>query len=55
MSKRKSFIIKASGPRGWKIEPAEISVKVDGVNDDCSKNVDINFEFIGFGITGMNQ
>jgi hypothetical protein len=39
-------------PRGWKIEPSEVSLTIDGKNDDCSKNVDINFEFIGFGITG---
>jgi hypothetical protein len=29
-----------------------MALSIDGKNDACSKNVDLNFEFIGFGITG---
>lgn len=39
-------------PHGWKIEPAEVDLEVDGEHDLCSKNQDVNFEFSGFGITG---
>ena len=39
-------------PRGWKIEPSEFEINIDGETDSCSKGVDLNFEFIGFGITG---
>ena len=28
-------------------------LKIDGKTDDCSKEIDINFEFVGFGITGL--
>ena len=34
--------------------PAEVTLSIDGKNDACSKNIDTNFEFIGFGITGKS-
>ena len=39
-------------PRGWKIEPDQFELNIDGETDACSKNKDMNFEFIGFGVTG---
>ena len=47
-----SFLLKAIPPRGWKVEPAEFEIEIDGQTDLCSQGKDINFEFIGFGITG---
>ena len=49
---RGTFVLKAIPPRGWKVEPAEFELSIDGENDQCSKGIDMNFEFIGFGITG---
>ena len=49
---RGAFILKGVPPRGWKIEPSEFELNIDGETDACSKGVDLNFEFIGFGITG---
>ncbi len=34
------------------MDPPELPLSIDGKTDPCSKNVDLNFEFIGFGITG---
>ncbi len=49
---RGSFVLKATPPRGWKVEPSEFELEIDGESDQCSKGQDMNFEFIGFGITG---
>ena len=49
---RGAFVLKGIPPRGWKIEPSEFEFNIDGETDPCSKGVDMNFEFIGFGITG---
>ena len=35
-----------------KLEPNQVSLNVDGINDACSKNEDINFMFKGFGLSG---
>lgn len=34
------------------LEPNQININVDGENDACSKNEDINFHFKGFGLSG---
>lgn len=34
-------------------EPEEVSLKVDGETDQCSRAEDINFEIIGFSIYGQ--
>ncbi len=34
------------------IEPNQVNINVDGQNDACSKNEDINFHFKGFGLSG---
>ena len=47
-----SYTIKVSPPLGWKFSPAEVTVDIDGVTDDCSTNKDINFNFDGFGVVG---
>jgi len=47
-----SYTIKVSPPLGWKFSPSEVVVDIDGVNDDCSANKDINFNFDGFGVVG---
>ena len=46
------YVLKALPPRGWKIEPQEFELEIDGKTDDCSIHKDLNFQFIGFGITG---
>ena len=33
-------------------EPEEVSLKVDGKNDQCSRAEDVNFELIGFSVYG---
>ena len=43
-----AYILKPVAPRGWKIEPEERQINIDGKND----NEEFDFEFIGFGITG---
>ncbi|KAM0954506.1 putative carboxypeptidase-like, regulatory domain superfamily, immunoglobulin-like protein [Dioscorea sansibarensis] len=45
-----SFIIKVVGPDGWSWDPVTVPVVVD--NNGCNANADINFQFIGFMITG---
>ena len=42
------YRLKPIAPRGWKIEPEEMDVNIDGKTDDQ----EFDFEFIGFGITG---
>ena len=34
-------------------EPEEVSLKVDGETDQCSRAEDINFEIVGFSIYGQ--
>ena len=43
-----TYILKPVAPRGWKIEPEERIVSIDGKAD----NEEFDFTFIGFGITG---
>ena len=40
------FVLKPIPPRGWKIEPQEFEVQIDGETDACSTRKDINFQFI---------
>ena len=47
-----SYKIRAKPPPGWKISPDYIQIDVNGQSDSCSTNQDVNFEFVGFGITG---
>jgi len=44
--------IKVSPPLGWKFSPSSVTIEIDGVSDQCSTNVDINFVFDGFGVVG---
>ena len=44
-----AYTIKPIAPRGWKIEPEEKTVNIDGNTEDGEE---FDFEFIGFGITG---
>ncbi|CRK90119.1 CLUMA_CG003837, isoform A [Clunio marinus] len=46
------YTIKVSAPAGYSFEPNEISFNFDGVDDICSQNKDVHFNFKGFGITG---
>ena len=43
-----TYTLRPVAPRGWKIEPEEMVVNIDGKTD----NEEFDFEFIGFGITG---
>ncbi|RNA38965.1 nodal modulator 1-like [Brachionus plicatilis] len=46
------YILQVSPPPGWSFEPEKVSVTIDGENDPCSRNEDINFFFKGFGLSG---
>lgn len=46
------YILKVEPPLGWSFEPNEIQLIINGINDPCSKNEDINFNFRGFGLSG---
>ncbi|XP_059482709.1 BOS complex subunit NOMO3 [Neocloeon triangulifer] len=46
------YILRVSAPAGWKFEPSEVAVNVDGQNDPCSLGKDVNFVFVGFAVTG---
>ncbi|XP_044765442.1 nodal modulator 1 [Coccinella septempunctata] len=46
------YIIQLNPPPGWSFNPSKVELLIDGINDVCSKGVDINFSFKGFGITG---
>lgn len=35
------------------VEPQQISINFNGESDDCSQGKDINFEFVGFDISGQ--
>ncbi|XP_039273388.2 BOS complex subunit NOMO1-like [Styela clava] len=47
------FVLKVHPPNGWSFDPMSIDLHVDGVNDPCSQGKDINFEFLGFTVTGQ--
>ncbi|KAK0146111.1 Nodal modulator 1 [Merluccius polli] len=46
------FVLKIEPPLGWSFEPTRVDLHVDGVNDICTKEQDINFVFTGFSISG---
>ncbi|XP_073985905.1 BOS complex subunit NOMO3 isoform X2 [Rhodnius prolixus] len=46
------YVLKVSPPEGWKFEPEQVSVLIDGATDPCSTGKDINFIFKGFAISG---
>ncbi|ESO93836.1 hypothetical protein LOTGIDRAFT_104485 [Lottia gigantea] len=47
------FVMKVEPPQGWSFEPTSVELKVDGINDQCSKGEDINFLFTGFSVLGQ--
>uniref|UniRef100_A0AAY4ATN9 Nodal modulator 1 n=1 Tax=Denticeps clupeoides TaxID=299321 RepID=A0AAY4ATN9_9TELE len=47
------YILKIEPPLGWSFEPTSVNLHVDGVNDICTKEEDINFVFTGFSVSGM--
>ncbi|KAM9314632.1 BOS complex subunit NOMO1 [Pholidichthys leucotaenia] len=47
------FVLKIEPPLGWSFEPTSVDLHVDGVNDICTKEEDINFVFTGFSVSGM--
>uniref|UniRef100_A0A8C8JIX6 Prealbumin-like fold domain-containing protein n=1 Tax=Oncorhynchus tshawytscha TaxID=74940 RepID=A0A8C8JIX6_ONCTS len=46
------FVLKIEPPLGWSFEPTSVDLYVDGVNDICTKEQDINFVFTGFSVSG---
>uniref|UniRef100_A0A673C6F0 Nodal modulator n=1 Tax=Sphaeramia orbicularis TaxID=375764 RepID=A0A673C6F0_9TELE len=46
------FVLKIEPPLGWSFEPTSVDLHVDGVNDICTKEEDINFVFTGFSVSG---
>ncbi|VDP04826.1 unnamed protein product [Heligmosomoides polygyrus] len=47
------YSLKVAAPEGWFFEPETVDFKLDGVNDPCTKNEDINFSLTGFSISGV--
>lgn len=47
------YVLKIEPPTGWSFEPSSVNLHVDGTNDPCSLNQDINFNFKGFTIFGQ--
>ncbi|KAK7913571.1 hypothetical protein WMY93_013782 [Mugilogobius chulae] len=46
------FVLKIEPPLGWSFEPTAVDLHIDGVNDICTKEEDINFVFTGFSVSG---
>ncbi|KAK9890285.1 hypothetical protein WA026_010388 [Henosepilachna vigintioctopunctata] len=46
------YVLELNPPAGWSFDPLKVDLTIDRVNDLCSKGVDINFNFKGFGIAG---
>ncbi|XP_017337862.1 nodal modulator 1 [Ictalurus punctatus] len=46
------FVLKIEPPLGWSFEPTTVDIHVDGLNDVCTKEQDINFFFTGFSVLG---
>ncbi|KAI7807708.1 BOS complex subunit NOMO1 [Triplophysa rosa] len=46
------FVLKIEPPSGWSFEPTTVDLHVDGINDICTKEQDINFLFTGFSVLG---
>eukprot|EP01147_Barroeca_monosierra_P002034 gene2034-5107_t len=53
MEQKGYFTFEISAPPGWNFEPQQISINFNGESDDCSQGKDINFEFVGFDISGQ--
>lgn len=47
------YSLKVSAPEGWFFDPEIIDFKLDGLNDPCTKNEDINFVLSAFSIEGV--
>ncbi|GFW16883.1 nodal modulator 2 [Trichonephila clavipes] len=47
------YVLKIEPPSGWSFEPSSVNLHVDGSNDPCSLNQDINFNFKGFTVYGQ--
>lgn len=46
------YVLEVDPPNGWSFTPKKFEVSIDGKTDICSKGIDINFIFEGFGING---
>uniref|UniRef100_A0A0K0DL83 Nodal modulator 1 n=1 Tax=Angiostrongylus cantonensis TaxID=6313 RepID=A0A0K0DL83_ANGCA len=47
------YSLKVFAPEGWYFEPEVVDFNLDGVNDPCTQNRDINFFLTGFSIHGV--
>ncbi|KAI1296508.1 Nodal modulator 1 [Halotydeus destructor] len=45
-------VLRVEPPEGWVFEPNEVTIKIDGQSDPCSRGEDVNFIFKGFSISG---
>lgn len=45
-----SFLLRVKGPDGWSLKPDNVPVTVN--QDGCNSNIDINFIFTGFTLSG---
>ncbi|OQV15847.1 Nodal modulator 3 [Hypsibius exemplaris] len=53
--KKGDFNLVISAPQGLVFEPSRISVHIDGLNDPCSKQENLNFKFTGYSVVGKVQ
>ncbi|GAU88602.1 hypothetical protein RvY_01272 [Ramazzottius varieornatus] len=53
--KRGDFILTVHAPSGISFEPDQLMLHVDGKNDPCSKQENLNFRFAGFSCSGRIQ
>ncbi|KAJ1348047.1 hypothetical protein KIN20_003259 [Parelaphostrongylus tenuis] len=47
------YSLKVFAPKGWYFEPEVVDFNLDGLNDPCTQNRDINFVLTGFSIHGV--
>ena len=47
------YQLRVNPPEGWLFEPMHIDIDVNGKDDDCTNERDINFHFKGFTLSGV--
>ena len=47
------YVIRVHAPNGWAFKPDHYELTVNGVDDDCSMDKDINFDFLGLPVNGQ--
>ncbi|KAI3380335.1 hypothetical protein SNEBB_003305 [Seison nebaliae] len=50
---KRKYILEVVAPRGWSFKQKSYQIEIDGKTDKCSKGENIDFEFVGFGLSGL--